>query len=101
MSYNDIYLDLDQLKDEIIALHDRKLKDIDNAMRTASNTVGTLVAIGWSGASKDAFIEKFSDYKKEMKFFCDYMTAFNMQLKIIHSDGRRLIAQGNTIVNKL
>ena len=97
----DIYLDLEQLSSEIITLNNKKLQELDKAMKTASNTVATLAAYGWSGEAKDAFMEKFVRYKLDMKAFSENVKEFNKQLKTIQSDGRKLISQGSKVANKL
>ena len=97
----DIYLDLEQLKGEIITINDRKLREIDTAMRSLCNAVATLTAYGWNGDAKDAFIEKLTEHKSCMKIFYENTNEFNKQLKTIHTDGRKLISQGSKIANKL
>jgi uncharacterized protein YukE len=101
MGAADIYLDLDQLNTDIIDQNKIKLQEIDSAMKSACNAVASLTSKGWQGESKDAFIEKFSEYKQSMRIFCEYVKEFNNQLKIIKDNGRKLITQGNKIVNRL
>jgi len=101
MASGDIYLDLEQLKSEIITVNDKKLQEIDKAMRSSCNAVATLTSYGWSGEAKDAFMERFTEHKKGMKSFYEYVKEFNKQLKAIQNEGKKLINQGNRIANKL
>ena len=97
----DIYLNLEQLKSDIIALNAIKLQEIDTSMRAACNAVATLTAYGWSGDAKDAFMEKFTDYKRGMSMFCANIKELNKQLNTIHNNGKKLLGQGNKIAAKL
>jgi len=93
----DIYLNLEQLKAEIIALNDKKIREIDMIMRSANTTVNRLTLSGWTGESKDAFSEKFLEYKKDMGVFREHLSMFNNQLKTIHSNGKKLQTQSKKI----
>jgi uncharacterized protein YukE len=97
----DIYLNLERLKSEIMDINDKKLREIDTAMQSACNAVATLTSCGWSGNAKDAYMERFSEYKCGMKIFSENVKEFNKQLKTIHTDGKKLLAQGNKIAVKL
>ena len=101
MAEADIYLNLEQLKSEIIALNDKKLQEINTAMRSSCNAVATLTTYGWSGEAKDAFMEKFNKHKNDMKIFCEKAKEFNKQLKTVQSNGKKVITQGNKVATKL
>jgi len=101
MARADIYLNLEQLKSEIMTINDKKLQEIDKAMRSACNAVASLTSSGWSGEAKDAFMEKFTEYKKDMRIFCENAKEFNKQLKTIHANGKKLITQSNKIATKV
>ena len=97
----DIYLNLERLKSEIITLTDKKLAETDKAMRSACNAAATLTASGWEGDSKGAFMERFTKHKNDMKICHENIKELNKQLKTIHAEGRKLLAQGNKVATKL
>jgi uncharacterized protein YukE len=101
MAAAEIYLDLEQLKSGTIDLNRKKLTEINRAMTSSCNAVATLVAYGWSGEAKDAFMKKFTEHKQEMKVFYENANEFNKQLNSIHAKGKSVLSQGSRIVNKL
>jgi len=101
MGSADTYLDLEQLKSEAITLNDKKIQEIDSAIQSSCNAMAALVAYGWSGDAKEAFMKRFSEYKRDMRNFQGYMKEFNRQLKTIHSNGKKLVSKGNRIASKL
>ena len=101
MATADIYLDLEQLKSEIIAINIKKLKEIDKAMKSSCNTVAKLTTSGWIGDSKDAFMEQFTKHKQNMRCFYEYISEFNKQLRTIHEDGEKLVKQRDKLANEL
>jgi len=101
MAATDIYLDLEQLKNDIIDQNNKKLPEINRAMNAACNAVASLTAYGWKGEAKDAFMDQFTEYKMVMRVFCENMKEFNNQLKTIQTNGKKLISSGNRIASKL
>jgi uncharacterized protein YukE len=101
MAAADIYLNLVQLKSDIITINDNKLKEIDKAMKSACTAVATLAGSGWSGDAKDAFMEKFTQQKNDMRIFYENVKELNKHLKTIQVNGKKLVAQGNKIAAKL
>jgi len=97
----DIYLDLEQLRNEAILLNDKKIQEINRDISAINSTVNRLTLLGWAGESREVFIEKFSVYKKDMGVFCEYLKEFNKQLKTIHSNGRKLKSQSRKISSVL
>jgi len=93
----DVYLNIEQLKNEVIALNDKKLAEISQAMRSANDTVRRLALYGWEGKSKDAFVESFAKYQGDIAAFSEYIRHFNKQLKTIHSNAKKLQSQGKSI----
>jgi uncharacterized protein YukE len=93
----DIYLDLERLKAEIIALNEKKIQEINSVMRSANSCVNRLTQYGWTGESKESFLEKFAGYRKDMGVFKEHLTVFNKQLKTIHSNGKKLQLQSKKI----
>lgn len=101
MAERDIYLNMDQLNTEVIVLNNQKIRDIEQAMRTAFNAVSRLTLNGWDGESKDSFVRKFTDYKKEIQAFSTSLKDFNNQLKTILKNGKKLNSQSSKISAKL
>jgi uncharacterized protein YukE len=98
---SDIQLDLDQLQDGVIVLTGAKLKEIDQAMQSACNAVGTLTVIGWDGQARDEFIARFSELKREMRLLCDSLEALNECLKDAHQEGGSLYLKGDSLLGTL
>ena len=96
MAESDIYLNIGQLNEKIIKFNKDMLNDINKAMKSICNTVGTLTVVGWAGASRDAFVEKFSEYKNNMRIFYENMDSFNKQMKTIYSEANSIIDQGSS-----
>jgi len=92
MAAVDVYVDLEQLKTEIINLNDKNLQEIDKAMKAVCTTVATLSACGWSGEAKEAFMKKFAVYKKSMRALYENTKEFNKRLKAIQLSGKKLIS---------
>lgn len=101
MAATDIYLNLEQLKSEVIAFNEKKLSDIDRAIKSANNTVRRLTLYGWEGKSKDVFVESFAKYNNDSVAFNECMKDFNKQLKTVYSNGKKLQSQSNSISAKL
>jgi len=96
-----IYLNLDQLKSGVITLNDKKIQQINQAMISAQNTIYKLTGSGWQGETKDVFIEKFAEYKKDLTDFNELLKDFNGRIKTVYSEGMRVIMQGSKIPSKL
>ena len=101
MAALDIYLNLEQLKSEIIDMNERKLNEIDMAMQSSCNTVAALTAEGWAGEAREAFLENFAEHKKNMRCLVEYIQEFNRQLLAIYKAGKKLSIQGDKLANKL
>ncbi len=101
MAQAEIYLDLDQLQESVIAKNNQKLQEINKVMQSACNTVAVLTVSGWSGESKDAFMQRFTDFKRDMRLFYEYVSQFNKQLKTVHSKGENVYAKGSGIARTL
>jgi uncharacterized protein YukE len=101
MAERDIYLNLEQLNTSLISMNNQKIKDIEQAMRCAFTAVSRLTLNGWEGESKDSFVKKFEDYKKEIQAFTVSLKDFNSQLKNILKNGKQLNSQSSKISAKL
>jgi len=101
MAERDIYLNLEQLDKEVIALNNQKIKDIEQAMKTAFTAVSRLTLNGWDGESKDTFVKNFADYKREIQAFTISLKDFNNQLKTILKNGKNVNSQSSKISSKL
>jgi uncharacterized protein YukE len=97
----DVQLDIDQLLNDVVLLTDEKLGEIDVTMQSVCNTVGTLTIIGWDGRARDEFIEKFSDFKKDMRLFYENLNALNNCLRTAYRDGEQVYIQGNSLLDAL
>ena len=97
MASADVYLNLEQLKSEVILLNDKKLAEISQAMRSANDTVRRLALYGWEGKSKDTFMESFARYQGDAAVFNESIKHFNKQLKTIHSNGKKLQSLGKNV----
>ena len=95
-----IYLDVNELK-SIISFNNITLREIDKTMNSFCNAMGTLTMTGWSGAARDNFLIKFTEYKREMRCFYENLNIFNQNLTSILSDARKLVDQGNQVAKKL
>ena len=101
MAMPEIHLDIDRLLNDVISMNDAKLKDIDTAMVSSCNAVATLTVMGWEGKAKEAFMNKFNEFKKEMKAFNENLNAFNHCLKQIQANGEIVYSQGSVLTNGL
>lgn len=101
MALPDIQLDIDELMNDIITLNDTTLAEIDTIMTSACNSVALLTISGWEGKSKDEFLVRFSDYKTEMRLFCENLSQFNDCLLQIYNDGESLYTEGDTLLSAL
>lgn len=101
MATTDIFLDLDQLNTEVIAVNSQKLRDIEKAMRSAFTAVSALTLMGWEGDSKDCFVQEFANYKKEIQAFTVALKDFTTKLKTIHGNAKRLNSQSSKISAKM
>ncbi len=97
MPQGEVYLDLDQLKNEVIIQTENKLKEIDAAMEQACNTIAVLTICGWSGEAKDAFLEKFSTYKMDMRLFYNKLADLKTTLNGIYEEGTTIVEQGKSL----
>lgn len=101
MPSEEIYLDLDQLIDDAKAQTDSAVNEIDTAMIQACNIVATLTTCGWSGEAKDAFLEKFTEYKKGMRVFSGNLASLSAALAEIHGSGTDVLEQGKSLSGSL
>jgi len=96
-----IDIDLDRLANEVIALGDQRLADIDSAMTAACNSVAVLTMSGWEGKSKEAFMMKFTTFKKDMRIFYENLSSFQGALRNTCSKGDAVFDSAATLAGKL
>ena len=97
----DIYLNLDQIKSEVILFNDKKLTEINKTMASSQNAINRLSNSAWQGETKDAFMANFEDYKRDLIAFNEQLKDFNTCLKTVQSEGMKTIMQGSKIAAKL
>ena len=98
---NDISLNLETLKDGVIASNNEQLNEINTAMNDLCNTIASLTAGGWEGKSKDSCLETFSRFKNSMRIFYENLKSFNEVLESIHVEGEQLADEGNQLITNL
>lgn len=101
MAQPDILLDLDQLRDNAIATTTTSLTTIDDQMNTACDIVGTLTVIGWTGTASEAFMNSFTEYKKQMRILYENLTALQEAMNSIDTQGNDVFENGNKLLSTL
>jgi uncharacterized protein YukE len=97
MSVNQVYLDLDYTLAEVISQTKTRLEDIDASMAEACNSIATLTVCGWAGESKDAFVDKFSVFKNDMRSFYEGLNELCSVLTEVEYRGLDVLHHGNSL----
>jgi len=101
MALADIELDFDKLRDDVIAKNTNELSYIDEVMVDICNVVATLTAMGWEGVSKESFMDKFNEFKKDMRIYYENLKSFNVALSEIADKAESVYRAGDGLIAPL